>query len=188
MRKEINGSQTRLTLDTCVARKAYENPNYLEMLKTLVDLEHSKVIFTTVTIYEIEKKADYHFDDVKESLESSLEIKISIGKITDEIFALAENLAENHELLHMPDNQILAHAIITDSVLVTCDKDLVRVAQQIGHKVLNPDKICTDTSMKIKSKYRGIVRKAIAKPSVVKQKLKSFVLKHGTKIVWRSFQ
>ena len=187
MRNENFGSQTRFTLDTCVGRKAYENPNYLEMLKTLVDLEHSSVVFTTVSIYEIEKKADYHFDEVKENLESSLGIKISVGKITDEISAFAENLVENHELLHRPDNQILAYAICTDSVLVTCDKDLVRVAQQIGQKVMNPDTLCTDNSVKVKSKYRGIVRKAIVKQHVVKQKVKSFIIKPGQKIIWRSF-
>ena len=187
MRKEIFGSQTRFTLDTCVGRKAYENPNYLDMLKTLVDLEKSKVSFTTVSVYEIEKRASYHFDAAKENLESSLGIKISVGKITFKISVLAEKLLENHELLHIPDNQILAYAISTDSVLVTCDKDLVRVAQQLGHKVLNADKLCTDTFVKVKSKYHNIVKKAIAKPSVVKQKVKSFALKPGQKIVWRAF-
>ncbi len=187
MGKQNFGSQTRFTLDTCVGRKAYENPNYLDMLNTLVDLKHSSVVFTTVTIYEIEKKADYHFDDVKENLESSLGIKISVGKITDEISAFAENLVENHELLHRPDNQILAYAICTDSVLVTCDKDLVRVAQQIGQKVMNPDKLCTDTSMNIKSRYHKIVRKVIAKPHVIKQKVKSLAIKPGQKIIWRTF-
>jgi len=187
MRKEIFGSETRITLDTCVGRKAHENPNYLDMLKTRVDLEHSKVIFTTVSIYEIEKRADYHFDDAKENLESSLGKKISVGKITDEMSVLGEKLLENHELLHIPDNQILAYAICTDSLLVTCDRDLVSVAKQIGQQVLNPDTLCTDTSVKVKSRFHSIVKEAIAKPAVVKQKVKSLALKPGQKILWRSF-
>ena len=183
-----NRSETRFTLDTCVGRKAHENPNYLDMLKTQVDLEHSKVILTTVSIYEIEKRADYHFDDAKENLESSLGVKISVGKITDEMSILAEKLVENHELLHIPDNQILAHAILTDSVLVTCDRDLVRAAQQIGQQVMNPDTLCTDVSVKVKSnRYHKVVKEAIAKPAEIKHKVKKLALKPGQKILWRSF-
>ncbi len=188
MKRENFGSESRFTLDTCVGRKAHEYPNYLDMLKIRVDLEHSKVVLTTVSIYEIEKRADYHFDDAKENLESSLGVKISVGKITDEMSLLAEKLVENHELLHIPDNQILAYAILTDSVLVTCDRDLVRVAEQIGQQVINPDTLCTDVSIRVKSnRYNKVVKEAIAKQAVMQHKVKSSALKPGQKILWSSF-
>ena len=41
--------------------------------------------------------------------------------------------------------------------------------------------------VKKSSKYPGLVDKAIAKPRIVKQKVKKLALRPGQKIVWRSF-
>ena len=187
MEKE-NSPANRYTLDTCVGRKAYENPNYLNMLNTTIDFENSRVLFTTVSIYEIENRANYSFAVAKENLESSLGIKIHVGKITGAISSYATYLESNYELLHYPDNQILAHAVCTDSVLITCDQDLVTVAKQIEHPVLNPDKLSSDvTARKPQSRFRRIVKNTMKTPRVTKQKIKSLALKPGKKIVWRAF-
>ena len=187
MEKE-NSPANRYTLDTCVGRKAYENPNYLNMLKTTIDFKNSRVLFATVSIYEIENRANYSFAVAKENLESSLGIKIHIGKITGEISSYAAYLVSNFELLHYPDNQILAHAVCTDSVLITCDNDLVTVAKQIGHPVLNPDKLSSDVTVKkLKSRFRSLVKNTMRKPSETKEKVKSLAVKPGQKIVWRAF-
>ena len=184
-----NRSENRFTLDSCIGRRCYENPAYLDMLKVKVDFEYSKTVFTEVSIYEIDKRAEYGFDAVQSTLESSIGNKIKVEKITYDMHQLGIWLRENNDGLHVPDDQILAYAMITDSVLITCDKGLERAARNVGQDVINPDRTIIDFS-KTKS---AIAKLAQSKVLLIRQKVqtvknaKSVILKPSMKIVWRSF-
>jgi len=182
-------SENRFTLDSCTGRKCYENPAYLDMLKIRVNLESSKTVFTEVSVYEIDKRTEYGFDAVQSTLESSIGNEIQVEKITYDMHQLGIWLRENNEGLHVPDDQILAHAMLTDSVLITCDKGLERAARNMGHDVINPDRTVIDFS-RTKS---TIAKLAQSKVLLIRQKVqainnaKSVILKPGMKIIWRSF-
>jgi hypothetical protein len=128
-------------LDSCVGRRCFENPAYFDMLKMKVpNLSTSTTVFTTVSEYEINKRAEYGFDKLHLQLESSIGSEIPIEQISYEMHQLGIWLCDNIEGLHLPDNQILAYAMLTDSVLITCDKGLENAAMSAGQDVINPDR------------------------------------------------
>lgn len=179
-------SQKGYVLDTCIGRRCYDNPAYLDMLKMKIDLETSKTVFTTVSIYEIDNKADYGYDDVKSKLEFVSGNKIGTEEISDEMNLLGIWLNDHIEDLHYPDNQILAFAMITDSILVTRDKGLEKASRRVDHHVINPDNAVIDF-VKTKS---DLAKLALSKASALKQKITKpthVIKKPVTKIVWRSF-
>ncbi len=176
-------SQKSYVLDTCIGRRCYDNPAYLDMLKMRIDLEASKAVFTTVSIYEIDNKADYGYDDVKSRLEFVSDSKIGTEEISEEMNVLGIWLNEKIDGLHYPDNQILAFAMITGSILVTCDKGLERASRSVGHHVINPDSAVIDF-VKTQS---GLGKLARSKASSLKQKMAKparAIKKPVTKIVW----
>lgn len=175
-------------LDSCIGRRCYENAAYLDMLKVRWCNHSSKTIFTTVSIYEIDKRAEYRFVDVQSKIESVIGNKIKIEKFSNEIYQLGIWLRDNdnEKLLHIPDDRILAYAMLTDSILVTCDKKLERAARNVGQDVINPDKVIIDLT-KTKS---YLVTMARSKVSELKQKMNrpsQIIKKPVTKIVWRTF-
>jgi hypothetical protein len=103
-------------------------------------------------------------------------------------------LCDNIEGLHLPDNQILAYAMLTDSVLITCDKGLENAAMSAGQDVINPDRpIITRTITKT-----DFSKLAQTKVSQIKQKMyipvKTFktlpaktLQKSVRKITWDTF-
>ena len=128
-------------LDSCVGRRCFENPAYFDMLKMKVpNLSTSITVFTTVSEYEINKRAEYGFEELHLQLESSIGSEIPIEKISYEMHQLGIWLCDNIKGLHLPDNQILAYAMLTDSVLITCDKGLENAAICAGQNVINPDR------------------------------------------------
>ncbi len=182
----IGRSQKGYTLDSCIGRRCYENPAYLDMLKIKVDFSTFKTVFTSVSVFEIDNRAEYGFDSVQAKIESSIGNKIKVEKITYEMNQLGIWLRDNSEGLHVPDDRILAYAMLTDSVLITCDKDLEKAAQNVGHAVINPDNATIDLT-KTKSDLAKLAR---SKVSQLKQKMNKPVYaikKPVTKIVWRSF-
>lgn len=182
----IGRSQKGYTLDSCIGRRCYENPAYLDMLKIKIDFSTFKTVFTSVSVFEIDKRAEYGFDSVQAKIESSIGNKIKVEKITYEMNQLGIWLRDNSEGLHVPDDRILAYAMLTDSVLITCDKDLEKAAQNVGHAVINPDNATIDLT-KTKSDLAKLAR---SKVSQLKQKMNKPVYaikKPVTKIVWRSF-
>ena len=125
---------------------------------------------------------------ISEKIQKTTCAKIVFGKVTDEMYDDAYYLESVCQTLHAGDSQILAYARATGATLITCDRGLVTAAKFSGVSVLNPDLLpCEQITKNIKSKYSGIVKKAIAKPQIVKQKVKSQLLKPGQKIVWRAF-
>ncbi len=182
-------------LDSCVGRRCYENPAYFDMLKMKVpNLSTSTTVFTTVSEYEINKRAEYGFEELHLQLESSIGSEIPIEQISYEMHQLGIWLCDNIEGLHLPDNQILAYAMLTDSVLITCDKGLENAAMSAGQDVINPDRpIITRTITKT-----DFSKLAQTKVSQIKQKMyipvKTFktlpaktLQKSVRKITWDTF-
>ena len=193
MKNPNNRSENGFTIDTCVARRCYDNPAYFDMLKLKIQSGHSKTVFTDVSIYEVDKRTDYGFDTLKSKLESSIGNKIKIEKITCEMRQLGSWLREHNEGLHKPDDEILAYAMLTDSVLVTCDKKLEYAARNVGHYVINPDRAIIDlfkiesTLAKLAQSKVLLIRQKMNRTTQTINKAKSLILKPGKKIVWRSF-
>ena len=183
-REEIeNGS----TFDTCVAIKILENPNVGGMLSCRINFANSTVHLSLQTVLEA-NRLGYDVDFISKQIKKSIGAKIVLGTITDEMVEDAAYLETMCPTLHNGDSQILAYARATNTTLVTCDKGLAEAARISGCKLVNPDLLPCDKIGLRKSRMQKIVDRAIRKPSEVKQKVKSFVLKPGQKIVWRSFQ
>ena len=180
-------------LDSCIGRRCYETPEYLDMLKMRVDFNASKTVFTSVSVFEIDKRSEYGFDAVQSKMESFLGGKIETEKITYDMSQLGMWLRDNNEGLHLPDDRILAYAMLTDSVLITCDKGLEQAARNVGHDVINPDNTIIDfaktTSALVKLAQSKVllIRQKMNKPTQTINKVKSLALKPGKKIIWRSF-
>jgi len=190
----VERSHKKFAWDTCIGRRCYENPAYLDMLKTRVDFDETDTVFTSVSVFEVDKRAEYGFNDMQSTIESSLGKKVRVEETTYEMNLLGIWLRDNIGELHFPDDRILAYAMITGSVLITCDKGLEKAARSVGHEVINPDnavidlsKTKSDLARLAKSKMLSI-RKKISRPVQTVQKAKSLALKPGKKIIWRSFE
>ena len=185
----------KFVLDTCVGRRCYENPAYSDMLKTKVsDLTGSTTVFTAVSEYEVNQRAEYGFDKMHSQLESSIGSEIPIQEITYDMFQLGVWLRDNIKGLHHPDNQILAYAMLTDSVLITCDKGLENAAIYAGHDVINPDRQIVDQT-KIKTVFSRSAQKKVDKlknkisipVKAIKKVPDNAVKKSVRKITWSAF-
>ena len=187
MKRITSGSENGFTFDTCVGVKIFENPNFCSLLACHADFEDSKIHLSSQSVCEIHRLG-HAAEAISKIIEHSTGAKIIFGKITSQMYDDAFYLESICPTLHSGDSQILAYARATGTTLITCDRGLVEAANISGVKVMNPDLLpCDQIAKNVKSKYSGIVRKAIAKPKVVKQKVKSQLLKPGKKIIWRSF-
>jgi len=73
----------KYVLDTCIGRRCYDNYAYCDMLKTKVsDLPTSTVVFTSVSVYEIDKRVECGFGELYLQLKSDINSEITIQKIT----------------------------------------------------------------------------------------------------------
>ena len=185
----------KYVLDSCIGRRCYENPAYFDMLKMKVsNLSTSTIIFTSVSEYEINKRAEYGFDKLHSQLESSIGSEISIGQISYQMQQLGIWLCDNIQGLHLPDNQILAYAMLTDSVLITCDKGLEYAAISVGQDVINPDntinehaKIRTNFSKLAQNKVNHIKQKISVPVQTIKNISTQAIKKSVRKITWDTF-
>ena len=190
-----NQTPKKYVLDSCIGRRCYENPAYFDMLKIKVDdLTTSTTVFTTVSEYEINKRAEYGFEDLHSQMESAIDSEIPIREISYDMHQLGIWLCDNIEGLHLPDNQILAYAMMTDSVLITCDKGLENAAVRAGHDVINPDrqiisetKIKTDFSKLAQKKVSQLKNRIIAPVQTIKKIPSQTVKKSVRKITWSTF-
>ena len=183
----IKGSQIGFTFDTCVGIKICENPNLGNLLACRVNFENSDIHLSSQTIFEA-KRLGYDVDFVTKQIKSTIGVNVISGYITDDMQNDADYLVSVCPTLHAGDSQILAYARATGTTLITCDRGLAEAAMLSGTKVVNPDLLPCDVFVKnTKSKLHGFIKKAIAKPVIAKQKVKSFALKPGKKIIWRSF-
>jgi len=190
-----NQTPKKYVLDSCIGRRCYENPAYFDMLKIKVDdLSAATTVFTTVSEYEINKRAEYGFDKMHSQLESAIDSEIPIQTISYEMHQLGIWLCDNIEGLHLPDNQILAYAMMTDSVLITCDKGLETAAIDAGHDVINPDRPIitqtirkTDFSLLAQKKVGQLKHRIIAPVQTIKKIPSQTVKKSVRKITWSTF-
>ena len=183
-----NGSNKHnYTFDTCVGIKIYENPNVGDLLSCRINFEESEIHLSSQTSLELHQ-LEYDVDNVSKQLNESIGVKVVFGQITSSMIQDAKYLETKCPTLHAGDSEILAYARATDTVLVTCDKGLAEAATLSGTKVINPNLLPYDKIGLAKSKTQMIIDKTIRKPREVKQKIKSFTLKPGQKIFWRSFQ
>lgn len=185
---DIIGSQNGFTFDTCVGIKVFENPNLGNLLGCRVNFENSNIHLSSQTVFEA-KRLGYDFEQISKQIQSTIGAKVISGYITNHMQNDADYLESVCPTLHTGDSQILAYVRATRTTLVTCDKDLVEAAKMSGAQIVNPDLLPCDVLAKkiLKSRFHGIIRKAISKPIVAKQKVQSFSLKPGQKILWRSF-
>jgi hypothetical protein len=193
----MNKKQTtkKYVPDSCIGRRCYENPAYFDMLKMKVsDLSAATITFTSVSEYEINKRTEYGFDKLHSQLESSINSEIFVEQISYEMHQLGIWLCDNIQGLHLPDNQILAYAMITDSVLITCDKGLENAAITAGQDVINPDRTIitwattkTDFSKLAQRKANQIKQKISVPVNIIKNIPTQAIKKSVRKITWDTF-
>lgn len=191
-----NQTPKKYVLDSCIGRRCYENPAYFDMLKIKVDdLSAAAITFTSVSEYEINKRTEYGFDRMHSQLESAIDSEIPIQTINYEMHQLGIWLCDNVEGLHLPDNQILAYAMITGSVLITCDKGLETAAISVGQSVINPDRPIitqtitkTDFSSIAQNKVYQIKNKIQTPVQTIKKIPNQAIRKSVRKITWSAFQ
>ena len=182
-------------LDSNIGRKCYDNPTYCDMVKTKVpDLSTSTIVFTSVSVYEINKRVECGFDELHSQLESAIDTEILIQKITYGMKELGLWLRNNISVLHIPDDQILAYAMLTDSVLITCDKGLEEAAKSVNQDVINPDrpiieqvKIKTSFSKLAQDKVNQIKQKRPVLAPTTQESLLEIFKKSAGKITWEAF-
>jgi len=187
MKSGVNRSQNRFTFDTCVGIKAFETPNVGSLLACRVNFIDSEIHFSSQSVIEA-KRLGFNVDAISQQIQKATGASVTFGKISAQMYDDASYLEDVCPTLHCGDSQILAYTRATGTTLITCDRGLAQAAKLCNVAVINPDLLpCDQIARKTKSKYSGIVRKAIRKPQVVKQKVKKLALKKGQKIVWRSF-
>ena len=184
----------KYVLDTCIGIKCYDNHAYCDMVKTKVpDLSTSTIVFTSVSVYEINKRVECGFDELRSQLESVINSEILIQKITYDMKEFGIWLCDNIPGLHFPDNEILAYAMFTNSVLITCDKELEKAAKLVSQDVINPDrtiteyaKIRTNFSKLAQDKVNQIKQKIPVLAPTTQESLLEILVKSG-KINWDTF-
>jgi len=166
------------------------------MLKLRIDFNDSQIFLTETTIYEA-RKLGIGPEQIQKFIKYYFSNNVKIYKISNDMHSLAEFLLRtNNPLLHRPDNENLAFAMCTSSILLTCDKNLAKVAKISEVQCINPDTIvCEETKKPIKKKWRKIVNISIIKTTnadirktvLPYHKISSLYKRPITKIVWRSF-
>ena len=154
--------------DSNTGRKCYDNPAFCDMVKTKVpDLSTSTIVFTSVSVYEINKRIQCGFDELHSQLEFAINSEILIQKITYGMKEFGIWLCDNIPGLHFPDNEILAYAMFTNSVLITCDKELEKAAKLVSQDVINPDRTITEYA-KIRTNFSKLAQDKV---NQIKQKI-----------------
>ena len=130
------------TLDTCICVKIVQNPNFVNLLKLHINSKNSSVYVNEQVVKEIQRKFGYEINHLLGHLKSSLGVDVFYGNITDKIETDAKYLLK-HTSVHNGDAQILAFTRDNDSILVSCDKDLINTAVSVGVSTINPDQLHT---------------------------------------------
>ena len=187
MRETNSRSENGFTFDTCVAIKMCENPNLGNLLTCRLDLVNSRIHLCSQTLSEVQRLG-YNLDHISREIQMAIGAEIIFQRVYDEIYLDSQYLEKMCPTLHSGDSHIIAYARASRTTLITCDRGLAEAARISDIKVINPDLLpCDEIAKNTKTKYYGLVKNAIAKPAIVKQKTKSLLLKPGEKIIWRSF-
>jgi len=130
------------TFDTCICVKIVQNPNFVNLLKLHINSKDSLVYVNEQVVKEIQRKFGYEINHLLGHLKSSLGVDVFYGNITDKIETDAQYLLK-HTSVHNGDAQILAFARDNNSILISCDKDLINAAISVGVSTINPDQLHT---------------------------------------------
>lgn len=172
MAELIATTRKAFTLDTCVILKICRGGrNFADCLKCRIDFAGSEILLNSKTVEEMERHG-FDYDSVSEKLSEVFETAVSFTEITDDVFADAKYMQKIYPTLHSGDDEVLAFAIATNSILVTRDKGLFEAAKLAKATVINPD---TVEALEIPQS-----------PSPAKRTL-SDLIKPGTKITWSAF-
>ena len=133
----------RYMLDSCVLRRMIENPNYLTACYTKLDLKNSDVFVCDQVIYELQMQ-NISIEEISEKITAQLGLPFNIQSsesTTQEYIHAIELINKFSPILHWPDNLVLASAIENKTILLSCDKSLIKVATRCDHNCVNPDLI-----------------------------------------------
>ena len=172
-------SDMTYTLDTCICVKIVQNPNFVNLLKLYIDSENSSVYVNEQVIKEIQRKFGYEINHLLGHLKSSLGVDVFYGNISDKIESDAKYLLK-HTSVHNGDAQILAFTRNTDSVLISCDKDLISIAISVGVSTINPDQLHTGNLEFQINKGRDRIAQTV-------EKISNQVKKPVKKITWELY-
>ena len=164
MRQDTDRSQNRFTFDTCVLIEMYESPNFADMLAWRTDMNGSEIHLCSYASDEFRKKG-HDINHVRGRLRK-MGARIVTKAVTDEMEHDAVRLRSECDMLHYPDNHILAYARATETTLVTRDRNLAEAAGLVGTRCTNPDLLpCDEQARNVGSRYRGIVKAWMATPA-----------------------
>lgn len=162
--------------DTCSFQKSFTNNCYFDMIKIHLEPDNYNSI-CDVTKNELEKNLHLKINEIMEKFQNISKKEVCLEQISSEETTLSIKLLKKHHKngLHYPDNKILAHAINSNKILITCDKSLYHVAKLITHPVIFSnltegiiDILNSNTNKIIKTDVLSYVKKEISKKIVKK--------------------
>lgn len=171
--------------DTCSFQKSFTNSCYFDMIK--IHLEHDNYnSICDVTKNELEKNLHLKINEIIEKFQHISKKEIYLEQISSEEITLSIKLLKKYYKngLHYPDNKILAHAINSNKILITCDKSLYHVAKLINHPVIFSN--LTDGIIDILNSNTNKIIKTNVLPSM-KKEISKKIVKKVTKISWSAF-
>ena len=168
------------TLDSCICVKIVQNPNFVNLLKLHINSKNSMVYVNEQVVKEIQRKFGYEIDYLLGHLKSSLGVNVFYGNITDKMESDAKYLLEHTTIHGTGDALILAYTRDTDSVLISCDKDLINTAISVGVTTINPDQLHTGNLEFQINKGRDKITQTV-------EKISSQIKKPVKKITWELF-
>ena len=139
---ECRGTKNGVSLDTNVMKLICDgNSNLANALTCRLNLHDVKVMVNSKSIEEMEKLG-YGQDVVYHHL-SKYFSHVELMEITRDMLLTVSELRQKCPTLHSGDDEILAFTIMTNSVLITCDKGLLVAAKIQKVQSVNPNVIHT---------------------------------------------
>lgn len=174
------------TFDTCVGIKLCENPNFADMLELRMPLRNSKVHLCSQASLEA-TRLGYDVDLIAKKIRK-MGAEVDIVHVNCEMKRTARELESRLPKLHAGDSRILVYAGRSQTVLVTCDRNLAYSAESLDMPVVNPDLLACDNVISRGPKIFAVVKKVIKKQArETKAKARNFTLKPGHTIAWNAF-
>ena len=128
-----------VTVDTCPLIEMRDKPVYFKMVQDQGILKGVVAHVCEPVIREMYKKRRVDFEGIRTMLKQLGVARTVRDDLTPEMRADAVEMERLHDLLHDPDNFVLAYAKHTKYTLWTRDGPLVKVARAEGVPCINPD-------------------------------------------------
>ena len=174
----------KFLLDTNTIVQILKNPLFLNMMKTRYNFD--QLTITSVNEFETEKITGCDILACLEKVENSIETIIDIEEISKNDKILGTALLTNLPgFIHYPDNLILAHAVIRNQILITCDKNLVDAAKAIDHPVINPSLFGIDSEHAVARISKELINLIQQLKNQFQKQIESS--QNTKKIIWSAF-